>query len=77
MLDATIAAYPAAEQPPGSWWVPERLGGSAPSLAGRSAGHGREAGARGETGGEARQQKGLVAKSFDRLVALSTYRLLA
>ncbi len=33
MLDATIAAYPAAEQPPGSWWVPERLGGSAPSLA--------------------------------------------
>ena len=33
MLDATIAAYPADEQPPGSWWVPERLGGSAPSLA--------------------------------------------
>ena len=33
MLDATVAAYPAAEQPPGSWWVPERLGGSAPSLA--------------------------------------------
>ena len=33
MLDATIAAYPAEEQPPGSWWVPERLGGSAPSLA--------------------------------------------
>jgi len=33
MLDATVAAYPVAEQPPGSWWVPERLGGSAPSLA--------------------------------------------
>ncbi len=33
MLDATIAAYPVQEQPPGSWWVPERLGGSAPSLA--------------------------------------------
>ena len=32
MLDLTIAAYPADEQPPGSWWVPERLGGSAPSL---------------------------------------------
>nr|WP_246210467.1 hypothetical protein [Nocardioides piscis] len=33
MLDETIAAYPAAEQPPGSWWVPARLGGSAPTLA--------------------------------------------
>jgi len=33
MLEATIAAYPAEEQPPGSWWVPERLGGTAPSLA--------------------------------------------
>ena len=33
MLDTTIAAYPAEEQPPGAWWVPERLGGTAPSLA--------------------------------------------
>lgn len=32
MLEETIAAYPAEEQPPGSWWVPARLGGSAPSL---------------------------------------------
>jgi 1-acyl-sn-glycerol-3-phosphate acyltransferase len=32
MLDETIAAYPADEQPPGSWWVPARLGGSAPTL---------------------------------------------
>ena len=32
MLEETIAAYPADEQPPGSWWVPARLGGSAPSL---------------------------------------------
>ena len=32
MLEETVAAYPAGEQPPGSWWVPERLGGSAPSL---------------------------------------------
>ncbi|MGZ4498561.1 MAG: lysophospholipid acyltransferase family protein, partial [Nocardioides sp.] len=32
MLDETIASYPAAEQPPGSWWVPARLGGSAPTL---------------------------------------------
>lgn len=31
MLDATIAAYPADEQPPGSWWVPARLGGTAPT----------------------------------------------
>ena len=31
MLEETIAAYPAAEQPPGSWWVPARLGGSAPT----------------------------------------------
>lgn len=33
MLEETIAAYPAQEQPPGSWWVPARLGGSAPTLA--------------------------------------------
>ncbi len=32
MLEDTIASYPPAEQPPGSWWVPQRLGGSAPSL---------------------------------------------
>jgi len=31
MLDETIAAYPADEQPPGAWWVPARLGGSAPT----------------------------------------------
>ncbi|GHJ60738.1 1-acyl-sn-glycerol-3-phosphate acyltransferase [Nocardioides sp. OK12] len=31
MLDAAVAAYPADEQPPGSWWVPARLGGSAPT----------------------------------------------
>ncbi|MCW2833141.1 MAG: plsC 2 [Nocardioides sp.] len=33
MLDETIAAYPAEEQPPGSWWVPARLGGTAPTPA--------------------------------------------
>jgi 1-acyl-sn-glycerol-3-phosphate acyltransferase len=32
MLDETIRSYPAGEQPPGSWWVPKRHGGSAPSL---------------------------------------------
>ena len=32
LLDQTIAAYPAEEQPPGSWWLPKRLGGSAPTL---------------------------------------------
>jgi 1-acyl-sn-glycerol-3-phosphate acyltransferase len=32
LLDQTIAAYPADEQPPGSWWLPRRLGGSAPTL---------------------------------------------
>ena len=31
MLDETIAGYPATEQPPGSWWVPARLGGTAPT----------------------------------------------
>ncbi|WP_182525101.1 lysophospholipid acyltransferase family protein [Nocardioides dongkuii] len=31
LLDDTIAAYPAAEQPPGSWWLPARFGGSAPT----------------------------------------------
>lgn len=31
LLDQTIAAYPADEQPPGSWWLPARHGGSAPT----------------------------------------------
>lgn len=31
LLDRTVAAYPVAEQPPGAWWVPARLGGSAPT----------------------------------------------
>jgi 1-acyl-sn-glycerol-3-phosphate acyltransferase len=31
LLDQTIAAYPSDEQPPGSWWLPARLGGSAPT----------------------------------------------
>ncbi|CAB4717935.1 MAG: 1-acyl-sn-glycerol-3-phosphate acyltransferase [Actinobacteria bacterium] len=31
MLEQVISAYPADEQPPGSWWVPARLGGSAPT----------------------------------------------
>jgi 1-acyl-sn-glycerol-3-phosphate acyltransferase len=32
MLDETIRTYPAAEQPPGSWWLPARYGGGAPTL---------------------------------------------
>jgi 1-acyl-sn-glycerol-3-phosphate acyltransferase len=32
MLDQTIRAYPADEQPPGSWWLPASHGGSAPTL---------------------------------------------
>ncbi|MGH3345709.1 MAG: lysophospholipid acyltransferase family protein [Nocardioides sp.] len=32
MLDEAIAAYPAEHQPPGSWWLPRRHGGSAPTL---------------------------------------------
>jgi 1-acyl-sn-glycerol-3-phosphate acyltransferase len=31
MLDKAIADYPAEEQPPGSWWLPARHGGSAPT----------------------------------------------
>lgn len=31
LLDETIAAYPPDEQPPGSWWLPARLGGTAPT----------------------------------------------
>jgi len=31
MLDSTIKAYPADEQPPGSWWLPASYGGSAPT----------------------------------------------
>jgi 1-acyl-sn-glycerol-3-phosphate acyltransferase len=33
MLDRLIKAHPAAEQPPGSWWLPASYGGSAPTLA--------------------------------------------
>ncbi len=32
MLAESIAEYPAAEQPPGSWWLPASYGGSAPTL---------------------------------------------
>lgn len=32
LLDAAIRAYPAEEQPPGSWWLPASYGGSAPTL---------------------------------------------
>lgn len=31
LLEETVAAYPAQEQPPGSWWLPARFGGSAPT----------------------------------------------
>lgn len=31
LLDRTIRAYPAEEQPPGSWWLPAAYGGSAPT----------------------------------------------
>jgi 1-acyl-sn-glycerol-3-phosphate acyltransferase len=31
MLDEAIRAYPADEQPPGSWWLPASYGGSAPT----------------------------------------------
>jgi 1-acyl-sn-glycerol-3-phosphate acyltransferase len=32
MLLESIRTYPAQEQPPGSWWLPARYGGSAPTL---------------------------------------------
>jgi 1-acyl-sn-glycerol-3-phosphate acyltransferase len=32
MLDEAIAGYPDEHQPPGSWWLPRRHGGSAPTL---------------------------------------------
>src|SRR4051794_40135348 len=32
LLDESIRAYPVAEQPPGSWWLPASYGGSAPTL---------------------------------------------
>ncbi|MBD8870990.1 lysophospholipid acyltransferase family protein [Nocardioides donggukensis] len=32
LLDQAITAYPAEEQPPGSWWLPATYGGSAPTL---------------------------------------------
>ncbi|WP_121254001.1 lysophospholipid acyltransferase family protein [Nocardioides ferulae] len=32
MLDETIRSHPPEEQPPGSWWLPARYGGSAPTL---------------------------------------------
>jgi 1-acyl-sn-glycerol-3-phosphate acyltransferase len=33
LLENAIAAYPAAEQPPGAWWLPASYGGGAPTLA--------------------------------------------
>jgi hypothetical protein len=33
MLDEAIRSYPAAEQPPGAWWVPRSYGGGAPTPA--------------------------------------------
>jgi 1-acyl-sn-glycerol-3-phosphate acyltransferase len=32
LLDETIRAYPAEEQPPGCWWLPVSYGGTAPTL---------------------------------------------
>ena len=32
LLEESIRAYPAEEQPPGSWWLPASYGGSAPTL---------------------------------------------
>ena len=32
LLSEAITEYPAAEQPPGSWWVPASMGGTAPTL---------------------------------------------
>lgn len=32
MLAEVVASYPTAEQPPGAWWVPASMGGSAPTL---------------------------------------------
>ena len=32
MLDETVRTYPAEEQPSGSWWLPAKYGGSAPTL---------------------------------------------
>lgn len=32
LLDACIREYPEDEAPPGSWWLPQAYGGSAPSL---------------------------------------------
>jgi len=31
MLDKAVAEYPADEQPPGSWWLPARFDGTAPT----------------------------------------------
>ncbi len=33
LLDRAVRDYPAREQPPGSWWLPQRYGGTAPTLA--------------------------------------------
>lgn len=32
MLDQLIRNYPADEQPPGSWWLPQQYGGTAPTI---------------------------------------------
>ena len=73
MLDEAIRAYPSAEQPPGCWWLPQRYGGSAPTLdAGSRARRGREARARGPQGG-ARTRTDPRKRLTYQQVALSTY----
>ncbi len=57
MLDTVIAAYPADEQPPGSWWLPASHGGSAPSLAEASTLDGEEKRERARQRAERRAKK--------------------
>ena len=77
MLDEAIRAYPTAEQPPGCWWLPQRYGGSAPTLeqaAELDAAEKRERAARraAKTAGTDRHRPARIDRSISRFVDKAT-----
>ena len=67
LLDEAIRAYPADEQPPGSWWLPRAYGGSAPTLeeAGLDAGEARAGRASARRAAAAREATQTTSRPVD------------
>ena len=72
MLDEAIRAYPEAEQPPGSWWLPKRYGGSAPTLEEAAVMDAEEKAAAGRPRRPSRPRR-LMDKSICRFVDISEF----